>query len=62
MADMAPVKVYRTIGGTAYRPTKRKPGADKRTPSLRKRAFAANTYRGGRVSPSEGEASGGGAM
>lgn len=42
-----------------YRPSKRKKGADRRTKTLAHSAFARHSYRDGRTSPSEGEASGG---
>jgi hypothetical protein len=42
-----------------FRPGKRKAGAAVRTKTLAHAAFKPNSFRGGRTSPSEGEASGG---
>lgn len=62
MADSAPTRTFVPKGksSNAIRPTKRK--AARVTRTIGHAAFKAGSYRGGRTSPSEGEASGGGGM
>lgn len=64
MADNAPVKTYvpKRTKPAAFRPATRKAGAGRMTRTIGHAAFKAGSFRGGRTSPSEGEASGGGGV